>query len=321
MPTNPASTHVASSLPVPAADSSKTLALLRPDYQIQTPVIPSPSGILMALLAMLSLSLAPTLVKFGLSAHEAPIPLLAMRLFIATAVLWVIFAAIKPEVLRIDRRGLRLCALAAIGNAISLSSFYLSMQFVDASIGTVIFALHPAVVLLILMTRGEPLTQRRMIRLALALIGVILLIGIKGTLDWRGLGFAFGTMFFYSVFLVLLQNVTRYYPPTQVTLYVISFMALYIGVIFVIVYGVRINFSTTGWGVILFTAFISTALARFLLFSSIHRLGSGQVALLGPIETVLVVFWAMLFLGERLGLLQTVGAGLILFSAALVKRR
>jgi drug/metabolite transporter (DMT)-like permease len=50
-------------------------------------------------------------------------------------------------------------------------------------------------------------------------------------------------------------------------------------------------------------------------------IGSGQLALLGPLETMLSVIWAVLFLHERLSLWQFAGGALILLSAALAVQR
>lgn len=42
------------------------------------------------------------------------------------------------------------------------------------------------------------------------------------------------------------------------------------------------------------------------------RIGGTQMALFGPLETLLSVIWSILFLHERLAPLQMVGGGLIL---------
>jgi drug/metabolite transporter (DMT)-like permease len=68
-------------------------------------------------------------------------------------------------------------------------------------------------------------------------------------------------------------------------------------------------------------AVVSTFIARLLLFSGIRRLGSGQFALLAPLETLLTVIWSYLFLQERLTAIQWAGGLLILFSMVLAVQR
>jgi drug/metabolite transporter (DMT)-like permease len=57
------------------------------------------------------------------------------------------------------------------------------------------------------------------------------------------------------------------------------------------------------------------------MVAAINRIGSGQMALLTPLETLLTVTWSMLFLDERLTTIQWVGGGLILASALLAIQR
>jgi drug/metabolite transporter (DMT)-like permease len=68
-------------------------------------------------------------------------------------------------------------------------------------------------------------------------------------------------------------------------------------------------------------ALIGTFFGWWAMFSGLQRIGGGQVALLMPLETLLSVLWAVLFLQERLTLWQTLGGVLILSSALLAIQR
>lgn len=274
-------------------------------------------GLAFVLVGMLSLSIAPTLIKLGLSADDAPIPLLSARLLVAAVILWVIIALFQPHLFRIDRHGLLSCMALGLANSISLSSFYMALGYIDASLATVIFASHPIVVLVILQWRGEVLNRRKIMRLLLAIIGIILLIRISGQIKWQGVLFAMSTATFYGVFLVLLQELVHDYPTPQVTLYVITTMAVIVGAAFLLFYPVNFNFSSTGWTVIFITGVISTVVARYAIFTGVQRIGSSQTALLGPIETLMIVTWAVLFLHESLNSWQILGGSFIILSALL----
>jgi drug/metabolite transporter (DMT)-like permease len=76
-----------------------------------------------------------------------------------------------------------------------------------------------------------------------------------------------------------------------------------------------------GWLAIIVLVVISTYLSRLLMVAAINRIGSGQMALLTPVETLMTIIWSMLFLGERLAPLQLLGGTLILASALLAIRR
>lgn len=278
-------------------------------------------GLAFVLVGMLSLSIAPTLIKLGLSANEAPIPLLSARLLVAAIILWVIIAVFQPHLFRIDQHGLLSCIALGIANSISLSSFYMALGYIDASLATVIFASHPIVVLFILRWRGELLNRRKIVRVILAVAGIILLIGISGHIEWQGVLFALGTALFYGIFLVLLQELVHDYPTPQVTLYVITTMAIIVGTAFLLFYPLSFAFSSTGWTVIFVTGAISTVVARYAIFTGVQRIGSGQTALLGPVETLMIVTWAVLFLDETLNIWQIGGGALVLLSALLAAPR
>ena len=65
---------------------------------------------------------------------------------------------------------------------------------------------------------------------------------------------------------------------------------------------------------------MSTYIARLTLYAAIRYVGSGQVTLLWPLQMMGGVILSVLFLQERLSLMQWAGGGLILFSAILARK-
>jgi drug/metabolite transporter (DMT)-like permease len=278
---------------------------------------PQLSGSLLILLAVACGSIAPVLVKVGLAARVDPVTLLTLRLVVAAAIFWGVFGLFWPDQLRIDWRGLVGCAAVATASATALFCFYWAMTRIAATVGPMIFSLFPLVVLLLLALRGEPIRRRSLVRLGLGILGVYLLIGPGGRVDLVGALLAAAAAVAYALHLTLGQVYLSQVRPQTMALYVVSFMAL-------IVTAARLLQpvpwqmpSLVGWGVILGTGLISTVAARLALFAGIQRIGSGQTALLGPIETALTVLWATLFLGEQLSPVQWAGGLSILVSALL----
>ena len=62
-----------------------------------------------------------------------------------------------------------------------------------------------------------------------------------------------------------------------------------------------------------------TALSRLTLFLGVKAMGSIQTALLGVSEVVVTIVIAAVFLGERLTVLQWVGAAVLMVSIFLVR--
>lgn len=275
-------------------------------------------GVLYILVAVLSLSIAPTLIKVGLRAHVDAVLLLSLRLIIAAGLLWGIFTLFRRDLLRIDGVGLRSCIFVGFANGTSLLLYYLALVRINASIAHIIFALYPLLALLMLAVRGEPITRLKALRLGLALLGVYLLVGPGGEVDLLGVLMVSGTAFFYALHFNLIQWTLSDIRPQTSTLYVISTMAVYVTAVYLWRTPRIMSISSMGWWVILGTAVVSTVIARLGMFAGIRLIGSGQAALLGPLETLLAVTWAVMLLGERLRVVQWSGGLLILLGVGLV---
>jgi drug/metabolite transporter (DMT)-like permease len=73
----------------------------------------------------------------------------------------------------------------------------------------------------------------------------------------------------------------------------------------------------SGWIAILVMAVVSTYFARIAQFTAVRHVGGGQVALLWPLQTLLIILLSVIFLQEQMSLIQWMGGGLILSSALL----
>lgn len=278
-------------------------------------------GLLLALLAAVSVSTSSVFIKVGLAEGVGPVTQLSLRMLMSAAIFWVVYLVFWPNLLRIDRRGLMWCAAVGAANSTSILCMYIALVRIDASIAFMIYALHPLAVLVLLAFRGEPITRMNMIRLGLGVVGVYLLVGPGGTVDPLGIALVMVTVVAYSLHLTLTQWHLSNYHPQTVVVYVITFMGLIMTAIRLLQFSPLEPISINGWWAIIGTVLLGTVLSRAALFAGIQHVGSGQVALIGPIETLLSVLWALLFLGERMSPLQWVGSLFILTGVLLVMHR
>ncbi|MBK8020884.1 MAG: DMT family transporter [Chloroflexi bacterium] len=282
-----------------------------------------PSGYLYVMVAILGGSVASIVTKQALTEAIPAIPMLATRLIVSAALLWLIQFFIFRERPKLERRLLLGAAAAGLTNAVSLTSFYLALLHIDASIAMVLFSAHPLIVLGMLLLLGSRPTRLDAGRAGLGLIGVTLLVGIGGQVAWQGVALTLVTVVFFSIHLIIVQRYLYGYSSTQITPLFISVMAICDTLVYFFTSPPAewFVFSANGWVVIGITAVFSTVIARLALTAGIQRLGSAQTALLSPIETVLAVGMAAVFLGERLSPLQLIGGTLVLVSAMLVVAR
>ena len=276
-------------------------------------------GLFVALLANMALGLNSTFAKFAYRAGMDPNTLTAMRLGVAAVVLWALFLIRWQPLISISRQALLGCMVMGAANFAAQISYYWGLTRINASIGTLIFYLYPAVVILLLRLRGEALTTRRLARLGIALVGVALLVDLTGNrVDMIGVLLVLITILTYALHLVIGQFVVRDVPARTVALYVISTMALLAAGERLALGGSPLPVTWAGWWPVLGIGLLGTVVARLAMFTAIKRVGSTQLSLLGVVEPVITVAVARVFLGETLAPIQWVGGGLVLASLLLV---
>ena len=279
------------------------------------------SGRAFAFGAVFLMSLAPIVVKFGLRQAMDPILLLIIRFWLAAILLWVVFWIFDRSALKIERKAVLPLFIAATVFGISYILYYLALQYVDASVDHMLVAVNPAVVLFLLFLDGRKIGLSSIGRLAIVLVGLYLLIGPTNTVNPLGIALGLAMTLFYGAFLFLVEKWLAGIPSTTVTIYVDTFVALILGIIYIFLYRSWQPVTLDGWAIIAFTGIFCTALAHFFYVSSVKVIGSGETALINPFETVFTVLWALIFLGERLSGWQWAGGALILLSAFLIGRQ
>lgn len=250
-----------------------------------------------------------------------PTAILSLRFGIAVLLLALTLFRTAPQALRTDRRGLLVAGFAGIINGLGAVSFFWSLRRLDSSVATMLFALSPLFVLGALALRGEKFTYKQWVRLGIGLLGIYLLVGPGGQVDLSGVLLVIIGILGFTLEVTVVQWFLNEYDTRTVTLYVLGGMWLAITGFWL---GQGTPWSAPGWQgwvILLVIAVISTFFGWWAMFRAIQTIGSGQYALLLPIETLLAIVWSLLFLGERLLFWQFVGSGLILLSAVLAVQR
>jgi drug/metabolite transporter (DMT)-like permease len=278
-------------------------------------------GWLLAVASTAVFSLVTPLGKLALDGGFHPTAILSLRFGLAALLLALTMARTAPQTLRTDRRGLLVAGLAGIVNGLGAVGFFWSLRRLDASVATMLFALSPLFVLAALALRGEKFSYKQWIRLGLGLLGVYLLIGPGGEVDFVGVLLVLGGIVGFTLEITLVQWFLPAHDTRTVTLYVLGGMWLSITGLWLAQGVAWSQPSWQGWLMLLVISVVSTYFGWWAMFKAVQLIGSGQYALLLPVETLLAILWSFLFLGERLFPLQFVGGGLILLSAMLAVQR
>lgn len=278
-------------------------------------------GWLFGLLASTCFSLAPPLARGAIIAGIDPTTLLLLRMVLATTAFLVTILVMRPALFRVSRKTLLVTACGGVMNGLGMLFFFWALVRVDASVASMMISTVPLVVLSLLALRGERFTYRHIVRLGLGLGGVYLLLGPGGDIDPTGILLLAIAICCFAVQITLLQWYLKGQDPRTVSFYISLFMLSVI----LSYWGTQTipwqNPGVGGWISIGVLALVSTFISRLLFVAAVDRIGSGQMSLLAPMETLLTLTWAMLFLDERLAPLQFVGGALVLGSALLALKR
>lgn len=275
----------------------------------------------MALASTGAAALVTPLARAAVTSGVDPLGMLLARLGIAVVLMAVTLGVTRPEVLRIDRELAGRVALVGGIAGVEICFFFLSLAWIDSSMSAMLKSVQPLVVLMLLAFGGERLTGRHLLRLAVAAVGIYLLVGPSGQLSSLGLILTGLSILLYAAQLVLLQWRLLEYDPRTVTFYLLVMMTLVVAIFWAVQGAAWRDPGVTGWAAILVMAVISTYFARIAQFVAMRHIGGGQVALLWPLQTLLIILLSVLFLHEQLTLFQWAGGVLVLVSAGLAIQR
>ncbi len=275
----------------------------------------------MALASTGAAALVTPLARSAVNGGMDPLAMLLARLGIATVLLAATLAITRPSLLRLDRELAGRVALVGGIAGVEICCFFLSLAWIDSSMSAMLKSVQPLVVLLLLALGGEALTRRHLLRLAVAAVGIYLLVGPSGLLSSMGLILTGLSILLYAIHLVLLQWRLLDYDPRTVTFYLLVVMTLVVALFWAVQGATWSDPGTNGWFAILIMSLVSTYFARITQFVAMRHIGGGQIALLWPVQTLLIILLSVLFLHERLSLVQWAGGALVLVSAGLAIQR
>lgn len=235
----------------------------------------------------------------------------------------------------------RFVALGFFGIALSFTFFTTALDYTSVAHAVFIGALAPTVVLLLAVGAGqERFTRARIIGLAVALAGVVLLALDKTVLaggagvvasNWRGDLLAVGGVCCFAFYTVRSKTLTAHYDSGTLNMYAFVFAALFCLPVLLWTLlaaapwtGVGIAWRNVGWVAwtsLLLSGTAGAALPYVVFYSALQVLSASQVAALHYVQPVLATLLGVAFLGERLGTQFTIAAALILAGVLLAERR
>jgi drug/metabolite transporter (DMT)-like permease len=256
-------------------------------------------------------------LKLGLHDGAGVLTLVAVRLAVATLLLWGIVAAfrIPRQVRRSDAR-----ALLVIGTA-TLAPWMLSAASVQrlpvATAGLLLFT-YPAWVTGLEIALGrERFAWSKALAVGVGLLGVAMLLGSPGSrLDPVGVVTALAAALALAVYIALVASKMRVAHPLYCSTLVTTGGALLcLPLIPVGLAGDHIRGGGWGWLVLLGTL---SAMGIAMFLPAMTKVGPTRTSIASNLQPVVTVLLATAVLGDRLRPLQLVGGVLIVVSVGLL---
>jgi len=276
------------------------------------------TGIMAALGSALFLGLSPVFGKMAINLGFSPYAVVAFRTSFAAAILFVVILIFYRPFLYIFPVGLVGCILAGVINGLGSLLYYQALNRLDVSIGQLLYSLYPFFVAIWLILDRESISRLTIFRVGLAATATFLLISIPSkTVDPIGALMMIGSAVLYAMHLPINQRVLYEVPAPTVALYTLLSMSAVVVPVYLI-FDRTLPPVHTSWMPV-FGLTLVTFLSRVSLFMGVKKIGGMQTALLGLAELFVTILLGHLVLGDKMSLLQWIGALGLGFSLLLVK--
>ena len=207
---------------------------------------------------------------------------------------------------------------AGICLGVNWALLFEAYKLMSVSIATLTYYLAPIIVLILspLLLR-EKQSARAYIGMGAAVVGLVLAVGLgDASVTATGLIVGLGSAVFYAGLIIFnkkIDGVTGL-PLTTIEMVIAACVMLP----YVLLTGGHVGFppDIEGTLYLIFLCLVNTGLACWLYFSSMNRLPARAVALFGYVDPVSALIFSAVFLGDRMGVLQIVGAVLVFAGAA-----
>lgn len=248
------------------------------------------------------------------------LPAMLWRYFLA-AVMLAVF--LRQGLTRITAaQAVRLIVVGGCGQAVIT---YLSLRALDyLPVGPLafLFYTYPAwVACIAALTKTEELGWPRILALAIAMAGIVIMVGMPstGSLNRTGVLLALGTSVLYALYLPALHRVQVGIPPMTSTFYLIAGVFGSFFFASIITAGIEVPQSKETWALVLALALIGTLIAFSALIAGLRVLGPVRTSIVSTIEPFFTAILGAVILGEHLTLVTLAGGALIAIAVLLLQ--
>ena len=238
-----------------------------------------------------------------------PVTLLALRYIVAIPVLFVILA-LRGRLTRMTRKDVMIAA--AIGVTGYFMSFCLQMLGISrltGSISSLLGAMNPIFIpVLASFYLKEELTRSKVLCVAVSMLGVVMIIGVNGTVDILGALLMVVSVFLWSTTSIIIRRISGKYDPMQIAMLGMVFALPLTGA------WAALELKTAAFSLplesllaVLFMGIVGTAVAHTLWNTSLSLMDASFCSMFYPMQPLVSSVLGVLILGETVTLNFVVG--------------
>jgi drug/metabolite transporter (DMT)-like permease len=287
-------------------------------------------GAALAAVAAVSFSLRSIFVKLAYEDMHDPVTLLALRMifalpfFVIALVIHYRFAD-RSSSRQISSRDIcLLLGLGFVGYYLSSLLDMIGLQFVSAGVGRLLLFIYPTIVVIIsVIALGKKPARKEIAALAITYVGVSLVLSnnYSGNSDdfWLGAMIIMASAVSFSFYLVGSGEIVSRVGTVRFTAYATMAACMFCILHFLAFrpFGALV-LPTRVYVLAVAMSVFSTVMPIFMMAEALRRIGASKVAMisaLGPIATVVA---GNLGLDEKMTLLQSLGAALVISGVVIV---
>jgi drug/metabolite transporter (DMT)-like permease len=254
--------------------------------------------------------------------------LIALRLLIGAAFLWVVLRASRTPLPRDRRAYLHLIVMSVINITIPFALITWAEQSVDSALAAILNSTVPLMVIVIapMFLPDEPIRVNGLLGLAIGFAGVVLIVspGLMGaTATAAGQLALLGSSLAYAVGNVYARKNVRGLPPMIPAVFQVTFALIIVGLI-ALVFERPWETATPdfeAWFSVIWLGILGSGMAYLAYFRLLSRWGATRTSLVAYLLPIVGIVLGFLVLQEPIDVTLIAGTALVIAGVALVNGR
>ncbi|MDH4227832.1 MAG: DMT family transporter [Deltaproteobacteria bacterium] len=268
-------------------------------------------GYALVILSSLGFSFIPVLASFAYTRYSVdPTTLALMRTYVALPFFAIALATTEgSNVFKITLKELAFYAfLGAVCGGLSMLFAFHSVEFVGASVSTVLIFTYPAMtVALGTFFFKEKGSATKFIAAFIVFIGLLLVLNVGGSghpINRTGILLALTAAFLFALYHIYCEQAMKKSAPLKV----LSMNMLMLTVFLTVILGIRTYPLDSGlWAIALILGSVCGFLSMLAFQFGLKELGAAKTALISSLGPVFTATWAYFALSETLSATQIIG--------------